>query len=156
MNNEVIKAMNKKETPKVSKVKSWWKKHGYKVARVVLFPVWLVLWASEKVEAYLNSRQKWSEERANEIFSYYIPRRCKWDDENKQFRFFDNGMGWNIGHSKRWLKLKDRRFWYNHCGFWGGDLRTYLIDTFELDGFTKEVGDTSEGWTEITFTLIEK
>ena len=38
MNAEIIKAMNKKET-KIDAFKKWWKKNGYKVMRVVLFPL---------------------------------------------------------------------------------------------------------------------
>ena len=33
MNNEVIKAMNKKET-KIDKIRKWWSNNGYKVMSV--------------------------------------------------------------------------------------------------------------------------
>ena len=152
MNAEVIKAMNKKET----KIRKWWKKNRYKVMRVVLFPVWVCVITKEKATDWLNSRQKWSEERANEILSYYIPRCADWNDEDKTFYFFDNGMGWGLRSAKKYLKLKDRRFWKNHNCLWGNGIRSYLIDSFELEGFKKEIGDCESGWTEINFTLIEK
>ena len=57
---------------------------------------------------------------------------------------------------KRYIKRKDRHFWNVHKGFGGGKIRSYLINKFELEGFKKEVGDCSTGWTEITFTIIEK
>lgn len=84
MNAEVIKAMKKKET-KIDKYRKWWRKNGYKVMRVILFPIWLGVKAKEKIGSYLNSRLEWSEERANEILSYYIPRKAKWDAEDKLF-----------------------------------------------------------------------
>lgn len=93
MNKEVIKAMNKKET-KVSSLRKWWNKNGYKVMRVVLFPIWIGIVLKDKIEGYLNSKCGWSDERANEILSYYIPRKAKWDAEDKSFYFADNGMGW--------------------------------------------------------------
>lgn len=155
MNAEVIKAMNKKET-KWDKIHSWWRKNGYKVLKVILFPIWICAWVKDKFTMYLNSRQEWSEERANEILSYYIPRKAKWNAEDKTFYFADNGMGWGMKCHQRKIKLRDRRWWRNYTYCWGGVVRTYLIEKFELEGFEKIVGDTYDYWTEITFELIEK
>ena len=155
MNKEVIKAMNKKRT-KMDEIRKWWSKNGYKVMRVVLFPIWWGIVLKDRVTTWLNSRQKWNSERVDQILSYYIPRRARWNKEEKIFYFFDNGMGWNISHAKKYLKMKDRRFWYNHCGWVGGKIRSYLINDFELEGFEKEIGCCDDGWTEITFKLIEK
>ena len=154
MNNEVIKAMNKKEN-RFNAIKKWWDKNGYKAMRVVLFPIWLGIKTKEKITSYLNSREEWSEERVKEILNYYIPRLADWDEEDKCFYFFDNGYGWSIGLAKKYLKRKDRRFWNIHNDWCGGKIRSYLINEFELEGFKKEVGDCSNGWTEITFTMIE-
>lgn len=147
MNKEVIKAMKGKKEP--SKIRKWWKKNDYKVWRVILFPIWIGSIINEKIENYLNSRNKWSEERADEILQYYIPRRAEWSEDEKTFFFFDNGYGW--GMAKKYLKRGDRRFWNNHRGFCGWKIREYLIKEFELEGFTKEIGNCSEGWTEVAF-----
>ena len=155
MNKEVVKAMNKKEN-RFNAIKKWWDKNGYKVMRVVLFPIWLGIKAKEKITSYLNSREEWSEERVKEILNYYVPRLADWDEEDKCFYFFDNGYGWSIGLAKKYLKRKDRRFWNIHNDWCGGKIRSYLIDEFELEGFKKEVGNCSEGWTEIAFRMIEK
>ena len=155
MNKEVVKAMNKKEN-RTNAIKKWWNKNGYKVMRVVLFPVWWGIQAKEKITLYLNSREEWSEERVKEILNYYIPRNSEWDEDDKSFYFFDNGYGWSMTLAKKYLKRKDRRFWNVHRGFGGGKIRSYLIEEFELEGFEKEVGDCSDGWTEITFRMIEK
>lgn len=154
MNTEVIKAMNKKE--KNSTFCQWWNKNRYKVCRVVFFPVWLTMVTKTKITKWLNSREIWDEKRADEILNYYIPRRAEWDNKDKCFYFFDNGCGWSMCFAKKYLKRKDRRFWDVHRGWSGGDIRSYLINNFELNGFTKEIGDCDDGWTEITFTMIEK
>ena len=155
MNKEIVKAMNKKEN-RFNAIKKWWNKNGYKVMRVVLFPVWFGIKAKEKITSYLNSREEWSEERVKEILNYYIPRLADWNEEDKSFYFFDNGYGWSIGLAKKYLKRKDRRFWNIYNGWSGGKIRSYLINEFELEGFEKEVGNCSEGWTEIAFRMIEK
>ena len=155
MNTEAIKVMNKKET-KIDTIRKWWNKNGYKVMRVILFPIWWGIKAKEKIEAHLNSKCKWSDERAQEILNYYVPREAEWDSENKSFYFVDNGMGWGMKCHQRTLKLHDRRWWNCNRGFYGGEIRTYLIKKFEMEGFEKIVGDTYDHWTEITFKLIEK
>lgn len=155
MNKEVIKAMNKKEN-KIDKIRKWWNKNGYKVMRVVLFPLWLGIQTKEKIEAHLNSNCEWSDKRANEILNYYIPRKADWNERDKCFYFFDNGMGWGRKYNKRFIKFRDRRWWDCNRGFWGGKIRTYLIEKFELEGFEKEVGNCYDSWTEISFTMIEK
>ena len=154
MNKEVIKAMNKKEKVE-SKFQKWWKKNRCKVMRIVLFPLWLLIKLFEKIDEWSFRRNKWNEERAYEVLSYYIPRRARWCEEVKEFYFFDNGYGWNIGSAKRYLKLRDRDWWKYNKGWSGGKIREYLIEKFELDGFEKEVLDTDDGWTEIIFKMIE-
>ena len=149
MNKEIVKAMQGK---KEHKARKWWRKNGYKVWRVVLFPLWALTLLKDKITAHLNSRQEWNEERANEILNYYIPRRSEWIEKEQCFYFFDNGMGWNLALAKKFLKRKDRRFWKVNCGWWGGKMRDYLIEKFQLEGFTKVVG-TCDDWTEITFNL---
>ena len=155
MNKEVIKAINKKET-KIDTICKWWNKSGYKVMRVVLFPLWWGICIKDKVNHYLNKKEVWSEERADEILSYYIPRKAEWDAEDKSFYFADNGMGWGMRYCRKKIKRKDRRWWKIYTSGWGGKVRTYLINKFELEGFTKEVGDTYDSWTEVTFRMIEK
>lgn len=149
MNNEVIKAMNCKE--KKCTFRKWWNKNDYKIYRIIFFPIWIVSIICEKTKKYLNSRQKWSEERANEILNYYVPRKSDWDEENKTFYFFDNGYGWGK-LANRYLKRKDRRFFQVNKY----ELRRYLINTFELEDFIKKDGDCSNGWTELSFVMKRK
>ena len=151
MNKEVVKAINKKEN-KFNAIKKWWNKNGYKVMRVVLFPVWWGIKAKEKITLYLNSREEWSEKRVKEILNYYIPRNSDWNEDDKSFYFFDNGYGWSMVLAKKYLKRKDRRFWNIHRGL----IRSYLIEEFELEGFEKEVGNCYDGRTEISFKMIEE
>lgn len=148
MNNEIIKAMNRKE--KKHTFRKWWNKNGYKILRVIFFPIWIGSVICEKTKKYLNSRQKWSEERANEILNYYVPRKSDWDEEDKTFYFFDNGYGWGK-LANRYLKRKDRRFFHVNVF----ELRRYLIDSFELEGFEKKMGDCSNGWVSLNFVMKE-
>ena len=69
MNKEVVKAINKRES-RFNTIKKWWDKNGYKVMRVILFPIWWGIKAKEKITSYLNSREEWSEERIKEILNY--------------------------------------------------------------------------------------
>ena len=154
MNAEIIKAMNRKNEK--HPVRDWWKKNGYKVTRVVLFPIWGCVWAHDKIKNKLNARIEWSDERANEILSYYVPRTCEWDEDTQELYFFDNGYGWSMNFAKKHLKHKDRRFWNKYKRWYGGEIRDYLLNKFELEGFTKELGICEDGRTEIIFHKIDK
>ena len=155
MNKEVIKAMNKKET-KIDKFRKWCNKNSYKVMKIMAFPILLGIKAKEKITSYLNSKCEWSEERANKILSYFIPRKANWNEEHKCFYFFDNGMDWGRTSNKKLLKFHDRRWWDCNCGFYGSKIRLYLIEKFELEGFEKIVVNTDDFYTNITFKMIEK
>lgn len=151
MNNEIIKAMNRK--PKNDTFRKWWSKNGYKVNRVLLFPIWIGIVIAEKVKKYLNSREVWSEERAKAILDYYVPRRAEWSETDKTFYFFDNGYGWSMGCAKKYLKRKDRRWWNVNRGWVGGKIRDYLINEYEIAGFDKQVGNCHDRHTEIAFVM---
>lgn len=152
MNKEIMDAMNKETLPtKPQKVKKWWRKNGYKVWRIVLFPVYIGSLIVDNYNKKANAAQIWNEQRTKDILSYYIPRSSDWDEKNKCFYFFDNGCGW--GNEIKKINRKDRRYWKVHCGWFGGDIRRFLIDKFELEDFTKEVGVCDDGWTSVTFVL---
>ena len=124
--------------------------------RILAFPIFLGIKVKEKITSYLNFKCKWSEERAKKILSYFIPRKASWNEEHKCFYFFDNGMDWGRTSNKRLLKFRDRRWWDCNCGFYGGKIRLYLIEKFELEGFEKIVNNTDDFYTNISFKMIEK
>lgn len=154
MNKEVIKAMNRKPTE--HKFRKWWNNNKHIIMRIIFFPIWIVVLIVESSEKRAYKREKWNEVKAAEILDYYIPRRAEWDEETKSFYLFDNGYGWGSKRTIKTIKRKDRKFWKVNNGWSGGKIRTFLIEEYELEGFEKTVGDCSDSWTEITFTLIEK
>lgn len=150
MTKETMKAIEEKQ--KKHPFRKWWRKHGYKVMRVILFPVWISIVVTEKIHNRIYDNIEWDEARVNRILNYYIPRDSNWDSEEKAFHFFDNGYGWNLYFAKRHLKRKDRRFWKKFTSFSGGEIKKYLIEKFELEGFEKEIVSTWESTLEIIFT----
>lgn len=149
MNKEILKAIEDKQ--KKHPFRDWQNSNdSLKARRIIFFPIWIYIVISNKIEQWNYDRTEWDEKRADEILSYYIPRESDWNPENKTFYFFDNGRGWNLSLAKRNLKRKDYRFWKKFNGFFGGEIREYLVKSFELEGFEKEVLDNSD-WTEIYF-----
>lgn len=151
MNPEVIKAI--KSANKNNSFKRKAVELSQNILKVILFPIERTFRLKIKVNDWLNSKNTWSEERANEILSYYIPREAEWYVKDNLFYFADNGLGWNMKCNLRKIKLRDRRWWRINTGFYGGKVRTYLLEKFELEGFEKIVGDTYDHWTEVTFKM---
>jgi hypothetical protein len=158
MNKEAIKMMNKK--PKQKKepnaFQKWWKKNRYIIFRIILFPIWICVWSAEKIEHWRYINNQWDSARAKTLLDYYIPHRAKWDVETKTFRLCHNDYGWTIKSAKKYLRLSDRKFWAVNTGWVGGELRKYLVESYELDGFTKKViEDDWNGFIDIEFILKE-
>ena len=59
-------------------------------------------------------------------------------------------------HNRKKIKLKVRRWCKNYTRLWGGKVRNYLIEKFELEGFEKIVGNTYDFYTEISFKMIKE
>ena len=153
VNREIIKVMEKANRPKKKHpFKTWWRKNRHIIVNTIFFPLCLGSLLYDKLsDAHwerVREKNSWSEARAVEILDYYIPKCARYDNIDKSFFFFDNGLGWNIA-KKKTIKRKDRNFW--KINKW--KIRDFLIKKYEIEGFTKEVGNCSDGWTEITFTL---
>lgn len=148
MNKEILKAIKDKQ--KKHPFRDWCHKNDYKVMRIIFFPIWIYVEISDRIKNWSYERIVWDEKRADEILTYYIPRTSDWNPDDKTFFFYDNGMGWNIGLAKRYLKIKDRAFWRKF--HW--DIEEYLNNKFELEGFKKEIISTRSFYTgtEIIFT----
>lgn len=137
MNKEVAKIIKEKEKEKT--FKKFWQKNGYKIFKIIFFPIWLFFRIQEKINKKLNSREIWSESRANEILTYFVPRYSEWDKEEEALFYYNNSAyGSGKRFTRKYIKRKDRRFWrLNYLKILG-----YLIEKFELEGFIKSVEET--------------
>ena len=138
-----------KDKQKKHPIRDWWDKNGYKVLRVILFPIWWYIVIKEKLSDYRYDHTEWDEKRTNEILNYYVPNFSEWDEKEKTLFFFDNGYGWNLCYAKKYLKRKDFYYWDKFASL---KIRDYLIEKFELEGFEKQIIDSGcSSWTEIVF-----
>lgn len=163
MNKEVMKVIEKKKKneaimkiihKKKCKANHWWYKNKDKITRIIIFPVHCIDYLKDVINEYLDKKQTWNENRAIEILNYYVPRYSDWDEKNKCFYFSDTGMGWHIWNAKKYLRRKDRRFWKVYSKVYGGAMRDFLINNFQLSGFTKHVYECMDAFeTYITFTF---
>ena len=125
-----------------SKFSKWWDKNGYKVMRIILFPIWIVVWLKEKYNNKKIKNCKWSEKRAKEFCDKYLPIFCSKTDEG--FYFYNNGYGFS---SKR-LKHKDRLF----ASCYKYKILDYIVKNYAIDGYMKEnLSDMVYGNYEVNF-----
>lgn len=151
MTKEVEKAIKKanKKNSKISKIKYWWSINDYKVYRVILFPICIIVTISEKIKNYSYSHNQWSKQEVDRILNYYVPRRAEYDKEEKTFYLYYSCFGETLENSKKYLKRKDRKFWkkYNYA------IHEYLKKEYELKGFKKVNHKCSNG-IEMEFIQI--
>lgn len=145
MNKEIEKMIIRSKNENKNTILKWWRKNRYKVLRVKLSLITFITFIKEKYDNIVRNRNRWNEIKADRILQYFIPRKGKWYSEDNSLYFFDNGLGWET----KYVKFKDRAFWEIN----NREIRKYLINKFEIEGFIKEVGECSNGWTELTFYL---
>lgn len=153
MNRAVVRKI--KGTP-FNRFCKWWSKNGHIVMKIAFFPIWGCICARRKISVWLDSRQVWNEKKANRILNYYIPRVSQWVAKDKALYFQDRGDGWSNHYILECIKRRHRRFWKCNIVQFGGNIRKYLIDKFELEGFEKKVLDCRGSMAKICFKLIEK
>ncbi len=69
-----IKEGNKPKRP------SWWSRNGYKVWRVILFPVYLWILGFRAFEDWMVKRQKLDDKKDDEILSAFLAKRAEVDE----------------------------------------------------------------------------
>lgn len=131
---------------KESKVKKWWSKNYKTVMRVILFPIWVGTIISNMYKKHLANRNVWNEDRAKRFCDKYLPIICEKCDNG--FYFYNNGYGFT-GHKCVRKHKKDYRFAYVYR--W--ELFKYIRDTYEIDGYSKEVHSCE--WDEIEVEFIK-
>lgn len=129
--DESYKNVNK--TSAIKDFKKWWGNNGYKVMRVILFPIWICAWAYEKIKDYNWKNTTFSAARAKEFCDWYLPRHIN-KTENGYY-YYNNGYG--FGKARR---RKDKVF----VSKYKYDLLQYIKNEYEIEGYTKRVIDTFE------------
>lgn len=159
MNKEVVKAMHRDHKPTgyfifKCRIRIWWRKNKYKIIRIIFFPIWVVDYLWHKYKLWRYQQEEWSDERTTEILNYYIPRTSKWDKKEQALFYDDNGYGW-LKNTKK-IRFKDRFYWKKYTDVFGGEIKKFLIQHFELEGFEKEIGICDAWQTQVGFYLIKE
>lgn len=122
-------------------IRTWWRKNDYKVWRVILFPLYFLELARQKLEKIQYNKMEWREEEAKRIFDKYLPRRVKSDmDEDGSFLVCEYAGDFHPGVDILWgfdthMTKKDKNyFWKFYNNF-----KKYLLskDGYQIEGYKK-------------------
>lgn len=138
------------------RISSWWSRNGYKIFRVVLFPLYLVYLISEWVKKKKCLKQKekpFDKNRAKKILDRWLPDRFAFvlrhmdvkEGENESILITDwsdigdislraSGIGWIRGR-------KDQKYCFAH---WKQFVE-YVLNEYEIKGWESK---RIRGWTE--------
>lgn len=132
---------------KTNAIKEWWKKNRLSVLRVILFPLYLAELTADKIQKHNAKRTGWSEEHAKAFCDKYLPHLCAKTDRG--FWLFNNGYGFTCHKCVR-RNRKDCRF----ASVYKWDLFKYIKDTYEIEGYTKEILDNE--WDRLEVEWVKK
>lgn len=148
---ELNKELNKKEDTKIQKVKKWWGKNRYKVLRVVLFPLWIACILKEKYDEYCYNREQFSIEKCEKFFDKYLAKICEYDKESQTF--WIDVCDYDVFYWNSFVKSRRDKIFAKKNG---REMKLYLIEEYEVEGYKKivEKQEYMEQW--IGFEKIEK
>lgn len=110
----------------------WWGRNGYKVWRVVLFPVWAVIWSKNKIEEKRYNALKWDDERATTILDKTLPSLLDKDEDGTLWYFSD----WRpYFYNRRGIHGKNKRFAYKY----NATICEFLFEKYQIEGYEKTI-----------------
>jgi hypothetical protein len=141
--------MNARQVKREHVVREWWNENGYKVMRVVLYPLYVGYRVAEKYKEKQGEKLVWSEEQAKEVLDRNIPKICETFDSdglevNTRTFLWNNKMKEFARKDRKWI----RKF--------RNQLVNYLINDYEIEGSDKEFDDCFGGYREGYVIFTEK
>lgn len=71
--NKIIKTKEKFDRKQNNKIRKWWRKNNYKIYRVILFPIWIVITLLEKHDNKQYEQLKYSPEVCKKYLDKVMP-----------------------------------------------------------------------------------
>lgn len=122
-------------------LRKWWSNNGYKVLRVVLFPVWAVIWSSRKIQEKRDRVLQWSDERATAILDKTLPSLLENED----------GALWYCSdwrthfYNRKGIHGKNKRFAYKY----NARIHVFLFEKYQIEGYEKTIEKANyETWVK--------
>lgn len=125
--------------------RSWWNKNGYKVNRVILWPLWVTIKLNEKYK----TRQQPNFKRIKKYLDKYLPERARgyWDKKLNGFgiieRDWDNE--YLLIDSTNLIFYRHSRA-YKYCQRHKKTIQEYIFNEYQIDGFTKLTIEKDMEW----------
>jgi len=123
-----------------SSAKKWWRTNRYKVLRIILFPIWIVVLAKNEVDESLYRNAQWSESRADRIIGKIVPQKLE---------VCDNELCYCLEWSEPWTNSACLHFGDKIFGRkFSHEIAKYLKENYQVDGYKKRLESPSpfEHW----------
>lgn len=112
---------------------------------ILFLPLVPFVWVAEKVEDLFKKSQKWSDKKAEKVIYEVLVNAV--DVEDGELILSDNAFRWKAN-----LPIS-LRAWANIYKY---DILDYLVEKFEMEGYTKEKQKCFAGGYDIIFKPIDK
>jgi hypothetical protein len=145
--NKIEKQVNRKKRRENNKLRKWWRKNDYKVWRILLFWLWLPIKLFDDTDKKRYKAIQYNDEITKKYLDKVLPYLVSyWREESDCFLITSAGdMGGINFKALMYLPRRYRKQQRYFVKFYE-EVKTYIVRTFEIDGYKKFPILTSGDW----------
>ena len=140
--NKIEKRFNKAQRKESNRLRKWWRNNNYKVWRVLLFWIWIPCLCLQKIKDKRYKSLRYSDMTTKKYLDKLMPSLVvEYEDSPDVILFYkstDNYGGiklpWDLWSN--FVKKKSRRA-YNYFRRFDDDVKNYIFNAYEIDGYSK-------------------
>ena len=148
-----LKKESCKNNIKNNKIFLWWRNNGYKINRIIFFPIWIFIYLSEK---YKNKRYEsimFSEEYCKKCIDKMLPKFILHYNEDKYCILISdcNDFGYITFYDlcfNTYLKNHGCKKEIIFTNKFYNNVKEYIINKYQIDGYNKMIMSNYKEWNE--------
>ena len=141
--NKIEKAFEKNKRKKSSKIRKWWHKNGYIVARILLFYIWIPYTLYDKYKNKKYNNLKYNDETTKKYLDRVLPDLAVYCDEGPNLILISNADDYDYGgidflydFCSSWMRKKHKKEKEYFTKF-NYELQDYIIKSYQIKGYNK-------------------
>jgi hypothetical protein len=148
--NNIEKQFKKQKKKRNSSTRKWWKKNKHKIARVVLFYIWIPILLHEKIKNTRYKNLTYSNDTTQKYLDKVMPKLVYHYEEDPNLILFHDtedfgGIRFYWDLCSNWMRKtfkKETRYF----GKFNKEVKNYIIQEYNIDGYKKMILSNWADW----------